>query len=197
MEEKLEQAVLALGILKDELNKIDLTKIQVDETLPNSKKVKAYDVLLQEINNINSQVTNAYSNFYEIMSNQLISQISEKLAESRKQLLMEEIDTPREVYDILVRHMNMFQTTDELEAIKNYFEKQLPPTKEVIQDIPFDVAKIEDASLSADEEIVEVEGVAGQEKIIYEINDDVETELSREVILRPVTKVVRVAPVQK
>lgn len=196
MEETLEQAVLALGILKDELNKIDLTKLEVDETLSTSNKVKAYDLILEEMNNINSQLTTVYSNFYDIMFNQLISKFSEQLAKSRKEFLMEEIDTPREVYDILVRHMNMFQTTDELEAIKNYFEKQLPPTKEVIKDIPFDVAKIEDASLSGDEEIVEVEGVAGQEKIIYEINGDVETELSREVILRPVTKVVRVAPVQ-
>lgn len=196
MEETLEQAVLALGTLKDELNKIDLTKLQVDEELSTSNKVKAYDSLLEEMNNINSQLSTVYSNFYDIMFNQLISKFSEQLAKSRKELLMEEIDTPREVYDILVRHMNMFQTTDELEAIKNYFEKQLPPTKEVIKEIPFDVAKIEDASLSGDEEIVEVEGVAGQEKIIYEINGDVETELSREVILRPVTKVVRVAPVQ-
>ena len=196
MEETLEQAVLALGILKDELNKIDLTKLQVDEALSTSNKVKAYDSLLEEMNNINSQLSTVYSNFYDIMFNQLISKFSEQLAKSRKELLMEEIDTPREVYDILVRHMNMFQTTDELEAIKNYFEKQLPPTKEVIKEIPFDVAKIEDASLSGDEEIVEVEGVAGQVKIIYEINGDVETELSREVILRPVTKVVRVAPVQ-
>lgn len=196
MEETLEQAVLALGTLKDELNKIDLTKLEVDEALSTSNKVKAYDLILEEMNNINSQLTTVYSNFYDIMFNQLISKFSEQLAKSRKELLMEEIDTPREVYDILVRHMNMFQTTDELEAIKNYFEKQLPPTKEVIKEIPFDVAKIEDASLSGDEEIVEVEGVAGQEKIIYEINGDVETELSREVILRPVTKVVRVAPVQ-
>lgn len=196
MEETLEQAVLALGTLKDELNKIDLTKLQVDEELSTSNKVNAYDSLLEEMNNINSQLTTVYSNFHDIMFNQLISKFSEQLAKSRKELLMEEIDTPREVYDILVRHMNMFQTTDELEAIKNYFEKQLPPTKEVIKEIPFDVAKIEDASLSGDEEIVEVEGVAGQVKIIYEINDDVETELSREVILRPVTKVVRVAPVQ-
>lgn len=196
MEETLEQAVLALGTLKDELNKIDLTKLQVDEALSTSNKVKAYDSLLEEMNNINSQLSTVYSNFYDIMFNQLISKFSEQLAKSRKELLMEEIDTPREVYDILVRHMNMFQTTDELEAIKNYFEKQLPPTKEVIKEIPFDVAKIEDASLSGDEEIVEVEGVAGQVKIIYEINDDAETELSREVILRPVTKVVRVAPVQ-
>lgn len=196
MEETLEQAVLALGILKDELNKIDLTKLKVDEKLSTSNKVKAYDSLLEEMNNINSQLSTVYSNFYDIMFNQLISKFSEQLAKSRKELLMEEIDTPREVYDILVRYMNTFQTTDELEAIKNYFEKQLPPTKEVIKEIPFDVAKIEDASLSGDEEIVEVEGVAGQVKIIYEINDDAETELSREVILRPATKVVRVAPVQ-
>lgn len=196
MKETLGQAVLALGTLKDELNKIDLTKLEVDETLSTSNKVKAYDLTLEEMNNINSQLTTAYNNFYDIMFNQLISKFSEQLAKSRKELLMEEIDTPREVYDILVRHMNMFQTTDELEAIKNYFEKQLPPTKEVIKEIPFDVAKIEDASLTVGEEIVEVKGVAGQEKIIYEINGNVETELSREVILRPVTKVVRVAPVQ-
>lgn len=196
MNETLEQALLALGIMKEELNKIDLTQFQVDESLSNSQKVKAYESLLGEINNINAQLASAYNDFSGIVFNQLIGQISSKLAESRKQLLMDEMDTPREVYDALVRHMEMFQTTDELEAIKNYFEKQLPPTKEVIKDIPFDTAKIEDASLSGAEEIVEVEGVVGQEKIIYEINGEVETELSREIILRPVTKVVRVAPVQ-
>ena len=71
------------------------------------------------------------------------------------------------------------------------------PTKEVIKEIPFDIAKIEDNSLTGDEEIVEVEGVVGKEKIIYEIDGEDETELSREVILQPVTKVIRVAPKQQ
>src|SRR5574344_678587 len=202
MNEIIQRLQKSLVKLQSQLAVVNLQDLTLDDSLSLSEQIKDAETLLNKVNQFNADISMEHNNISTILSAELSALLNNKIADLRKQKLIEETDTPREAYDNLksfmqeVDYMIPQDKVNLLLSIEKYLEEQLLPTKEVIKEIPFDVAKIEDASLNGDEEIVEVEGVAGQEKIIYEINGDVETELSREVILRPVTKVVRVAPVQ-
>lgn len=203
MNELIERLQKSLSELQSKISVLDLKDFKIDDSLSLSEQIKHIETLLNKINQINNDLSLEYDNISSILNMELSTLLNNKVSQLRKQKLIEETDTPREAYDNLTAFMKDsidMLPQDKLNlllSIEKYLEEQLLPTKEVIKEIPFDVAKIEDSSLTGDEEIVEVEGVVGQEKIIYEINGDVETELSREVILRPVTKVIRVAPKQQ
>lgn len=202
MNEIIERLQKSLVALQSQLSLLNLEDLTLDDSLSLSEQIKDAETLLNKVNQFTADISMEHNNISTILSIELSTLLNNKIADLRKQKLIEETDTPREAYDNLKSFMQeadyMFpqDKLNLLLSIEKYLEEQLLPTKEVIKEIPFDVAKIEDVSLSTDEEIVEVEGVSGQEKIIYEINGEVETELSREIVLRPVTKVVRIAPVK-
>lgn len=200
MNELIERLQKSLSELQSKISLLDLKDFKIDDSLSLSEQIKHIETLLNKINQINNDLSFEYNNISSILNMELNTLLNNKVSQLRKQKLIEETDTPREAYDNLTAFMKDsidMLPQDKLNlllSIEKYLEEQLLPTKEIIKEIPFDIAKIEDNSLTGDEEIVEVEGVVGKEKIIYEINGDVETELSREIILQPVTKVVRVAP---
>ena len=192
MEEMIERLQKIVKDLQNQLSLLEKETFEVDKSANLSEQIKHMDSLLEKINKYSTDINFNFNELSNVVSFDINSYLNNELAELRQKYLLEETDTPREAYDNLVRAMENTPNNDLLLSVKKFLESQLPPTEEVIEEIPFETAKIVDSKLEEGQELVEVDGVNGQVKIIYEIIDGDRKEYSREIISQPVTKVIRV-----
>lgn len=192
MEEMIERLQKIVKDLQNQLSLLEKETFEVDKSANLSEQIKVVESLLEKVNKYSTDINFNFNELSNVVSFDINSYLNNELAELRQKYLLEETDTPREAYDNLVRAMESTPSNDLLLSVKKFLESQLPPTEEVIEEIPFETAKIVDSKLEEGQELVEVDGVNGQMKIIYEIIDGDKKEYSREVILEPVTKVIRV-----
>lgn len=192
MEEMIDRLKKIVQDLQVQLVKLEEETFEVNEASSLSEQIKGLESLLEKVNKYNSDISLNFSELSNIISFEINTYLNGEIAQLRQRYLLEETDTPREAYDNLVRAMEDTPSNDLLLSVKKFLETQLPPTEEVIEEIPFETAKIVDSKLEEGQELVEVDGVNGQVKIIYEIIDGDKKEYSREIISQPVTKVIRV-----
>ena len=192
MEEMIERLQKIVKDLQSQLSLLEKETFEVDKSANLSEQIKVVESLLEKINKYSTDINFNFNELSNVVSFDINSYLNNELAELRQKHLLEETDTPREAYDNLVRAMENTPSNDLLLSVKKFLESQLPPTEEVIEEIPFETAKIVDSKLEEGQELVEVDGVNGQVKIIYEIIDGDRKEYSREIISEPVTKVIRV-----
>lgn len=192
MKEMIERLQKIVKDLQNQLSLLEKETFEVDKSVNLSEQIKVVESLLEKVNKYNTDINFNFNELSNVVSFDINSYLNNELAELRQKYLLEETDTPREAYDNLVRAMENTPSNDLLLSVKKFLESQLPPTEEVIEEIPFETAKIVDSKLEEGQELVEVDGVNGQVKIIYEIIDEDRKEYSREVISEPVTKVIRV-----
>ena len=192
MEEMIERLQKIVKDLQSQLSLLEKETFEVDKSVNLSEQIKVVESLLEKVNKYSTDINFNFNELSNVVSFDINSYLNNKLAELRQRYLLEETDTPREAYENLVRAMENTPSNDLLLSVKKFLESQLPPTEEVIEEIPFETAKIVDSKLEEGQELVEVDGVNGQMKIIYEIIDGDRKEYSREVISHPVTKVIRV-----
>lgn len=192
MEEMIERLQKIVKDLQNQLSLLEKETFEVDKSVNLSEQIKVVESLIEKINKYSTDINFNFNELSNVVSLDINSYLNNELAELRQKYLLEETDTPREAYDNLVRAMENTPNDDLLLSVKKFLESQLPPTEEVIEEIPFETAKIVDSKLEEGQELVEVDGVNGQVKIIYEIIDGDRKEYSREVISQPVTKVIRV-----
>ena len=192
MEEMIERLQKIVKDLQNQLSLLEKETFEVDKSVNLSEQIKVVESLLEKVNKYSTDINFNFNELSNVVSFDINSYLNNELAELRQRYLLEETDTPREAYENLVRAMENTPNNDLLLSVKKFLESQLPPTEEVIEEIPFETAKIVDSKLEEGQELVEVDGVNGQVKIIYEIIDGDRKEYSREVISEPVTKVIRV-----
>lgn len=192
MEEMIERLQKIVKDLQNQLSLLEKETFEVDKSANLLEQIKVVESLLEKVNKYSTDINFNFNELSNVVSLDINSYLNNELAELRQKYLLEETDTPREAYENLVRAMENTPDNDLLLSVKKFLESQLPPTEEVIEEIPFETAKIVDSKLEEGQELVEVDGVNGQVKIIYEIIDGDRKEYSREVILEPVTKVIRV-----
>ena len=192
MKEMIERLQKIVKDLQNQLSLLEKETFEIDESANLSEQIKVVESLLEKVNKYSTDINFNFNELSNVVSFDINSYLNNELAELRQKYLLEETDTPREAYDNLVRAMENTPSNDLLLSVKKFLESQLPPTEEVIEEIPFETAKIVDSKLEEGQELVEVDGVNGQVKIIYEIIDGNKKEYSREVISQPVTKVIRV-----
>ena len=192
MEEMIERLQKIVKDLQNQLSLLEKETFEIDKSVNLSEQIKVVESLLEKVNKYSTDINFNFNELSNVVSFDINSYLNNELAELRQKYLLEETDTPREAYDNLVRAMENTPSNDLLLSVKKFLESQLPPTEEVIEEIPFETAKIVDSKLEEGQEIVEVDGVNGQVKIIYEIIDGDRKEYSREIISEPVTKVIRV-----
>lgn len=192
MEEMIERLQKIVKDLQSQLSLLEKETFEVDKSANLSEQIKVVESLLEKVNKYSTNINFNFNELSNVVSFDINSYLNNELAELRQKYLLEETDTPREAYENLVRAMENTPSNDLLLSVKKFLESQLPPTEEVIEEIPFETAKIVDSKLEEGQELVEVDGVNGQVKIIYEIIDGDRKEYSREVISQPVTKVIRV-----
>ena len=192
MEEMIERLQKIVKDLQNQLSLLEKETFEIDKSANLSEQIKVVESLLEKVNKYSTDINFNFNELSNVVSFDINSYLNNELAELRQKYLLEETDTPREAYDNLVRAMENTPSNDLLLSVKKFLESQLPPTEEVIEEIPFETAKIVDSKLEEGQEIVEVDGVNGQVKIIYEIIDGDRKEYSREIISEPVTKVIRV-----
>lgn len=192
MKEMIERLQKIVKDLQNQLSLLEKETFEIDESVNLSEQIKVVESLLEKVNKYSADINFNFNELSNVVSFDINSYLNNELAELRQKYLLEETDTPREAYDNLVRAMENTPNNDLLLSVKKFLESQLPPTEEVIEEIPFETAKIVDSKLEEGQELVEVDGVNGQVKIIYEIIDEDRKEYSREVISEPVTKVIRV-----
>ena len=192
MEEMIERLQKIVKDLQSQLSLLEKETFEVDKSVNLSEQIKVVESLLEKVNKYSTDINFNFNELSNVVSFDINSYLNNKLAELRQRYLLEETDTPREAYENLVRAMENTPSNDLLLSVKKFLESQLPPTEEVIEEIPFETAKIVDDKLEEGQELVEVDGVNGQVKVIYEIIDGDRKEYSREVISQPVTKVIRV-----
>lgn len=192
MKEIVERLNNAVKELQNQLLLLEKEKLTLNESSSLSEQIKETEALIEKLNKHNMNIGERFNDISNIIVSEINTTLNSKLAQLRQQYLLEETDTPREAYVNLVRAMEYAPENDLLLSVKKFLESQLPPTEEVLEDIPFEVAKIVDSTLKDGDEVVEIEGVNGSVKIIYEIIDGEKKEFSREIVTQPVTKVVRV-----
>ena len=192
MEEMIERLQKIVKDLQNQLSLLEKETFEVDKSVNLSEQIKVVESLLEKVNKYSTDINFNFNELSNVVSFDINSYLNNELVELRQKYLLEETDTPREAYENLVRAMENTPSNDLLLSVKKFLETQLPPTEEVIEEIPFETAKIVDSKLEEGQELVEVDGVNGQVKIIYEIIDGDRKEYSREVISQPVTKVIRV-----
>lgn len=192
MEEMIERLQKIVKDLQNQLSLLEKETFEVDKSANLSEQIKKMESLLEKVNKYNTDINFNFNELSNVVSFDINSYLNNELAELRQKYLLEETDTPREAYDNLVRAMEDTPSNDLLLSVKKFLESQLPPTEEVLEEIPFETAKIVDSKLEEGQELVEIDGVNGQVKIIYEIIDGDKKEYSREIISEPVTKVIRV-----
>lgn len=192
MEEMIERLQKIVKDLQSQLSLLEKETFEVDKSANLSEQIKVVESLLEKVNKYSTNINFNFNELSNVVSFDINSYLNNELAELRQKYLLEETDTPREAYENLVRAMENTPSNDLLLSVKKFLESQLPPTEEVIEEIPFETAKIVDSKLEEGQELVEVDGVNGQVKIIYEIIDGDRKEYSREIISQPVTKVIRV-----
>ena len=192
MKEMIERLQKIVKDLQNQLSLLEKETFEVDKSANLSEQIKVVESLLEKVNKYSTDINFNFNELSNVVSFDINSYLNNELAELRQKYLLEETDTPREAYDNLVRAMENTPSNDLLLSVKKFLESQLPPTEEVIEEIPFETAKIVDSKLEEGQELVEVDGVNGQVKIIYEIIDGDKKEYSREIISEPVTKVIRV-----
>ena len=192
MKEMIERLQKIVKDLQNQLSLLEKETFEIDESANLSEQIKVVESLLEKVNKYSTDINFNFNELSNVVSFDINSYLNNELAELRQKYLLEETDTPREAYDNLVRAMENTPSNDLLLSVKKFLESQLPPTEEVIEEIPFETAKIVDSKLEEGQELVEVDGVNGQVKIIYEIIDRDRKEYSREIISEPVTKVIGV-----
>ena len=192
MEEMIERLQKIVKDLQNQLSLLEKETFEVDKSANLSEQIKVVESLLEKVNKYSTDINFNFNELSNVVSFDINSYLNNELAELRQKYLLEETDTPREAYENLVRAMENTPSNDLLLSVKKFLESQLPPTEEVIEEIPFETAKIVDSKLEEGQELVEVDGVNGQVKVIYEIIDGDRKEYSREIISEPVTKVIRV-----
>ena len=192
MEEMIERLQKIVKDLQNQLSLLEKETFEVNKSANLLEQIKVMESLLEKVNKYSTDINFNFNELSNIVSFDINSYLNNELAELRQRYLLEETDTPREAYENLVRAMENTPSNDLLLSVKKFLESQLPPTEEVIEEIPFETAKIVDGKLEEGQELVEVDGVNGQVKVIYEIIDGDRKEYSREVISEPVTKVIRV-----
>ena len=176
-----------------------------DGTLRN--EVEDTRATLQNVADITDKLQQSVEAIYNIIWNQLQPPLQNKLQAAEHRFLLEETDTPEEVVDIMEAAIREKPTQDErtpLIAVLLYFLENVESSysvevknEELLIEVPYGEEVKLDENLDAGLVEVDVEGVAGQVKESSEVTyyKDlvlVRKQLSRERILAPVTRVVRV-----
>lgn len=168
---------------------------EIDEEAALADQIKVIDAIVVKTDKVNNGLYNHYNDIINGLS-EITVPLREELFELRQRHLEEETDTPREAADNIKLAMERLNMSAEerglMESALKFLKTLVPPTVEELEDIPFETARIDDANLDIGTEIVEVKGVLGQVKVIYETIDDEQIEVERTVIKEPVTAVVRV-----
>lgn len=161
-----------------------------------AQKVKDYEETVANLEEINTKLMNNYAPISDLINFRLSPAYQQTLEETRQTYLEDETDTARESAELMELYLSNPGDTRLLAPVLNWIKKQVPPTVEETEYIDFETARIEDSKLNVGEEHIEVEGVKGEYKVIYEINeiDGVEerTEVERKLVKPPVRKVIRV-----
>ena len=169
--------------------------VAYDKADPLGKQIKDVETTIANLQDMLTELNNAYNVFNHILGSEIQQVYQTELFEMRQRYLEEETDTTREAAENIEKVLPMVSDPimrGQLQAALKYLMTQVPPTTEELEDIPFETARIDDANLDIGTEIVEVKGVLGQVKVIYETIDDEQIEVERTVVKEPVTAVVRV-----
>lgn len=200
IEELLEQLNLAVESLNQSVNLITSEWLDIDNQLPLSEQIKQVENIVDSTVNIINNVQQQYSNINDILLNKINLVYGDKLLELRQQYLEEETDTPREAVDNIQRYLDGYADTGLLLSSLKFLKTLLPPTVEEIQEIPFEVARIEDDTLPIGEDVIEAMGENGTVLVVYEIDivngEEVKVEINREIIKEMIRQVVRVGTME-
>lgn len=200
MIENLDELLVQVQDALDTSNEVlaDITDgnfVAYDEADPLGKQIKDVEATIANLQDMLTELNNAYNVFNHVLGSEIQQVYQTELFEMRQRYLEEETDTPREAAENIEKVLPMVSDPimrGQLQAALKYLMTQVPPTTEELEDIPFETARIDDANLDIGTEIVEVKGVLGQVKVIYETIDDEQIEVERTVVKEPVTAVVRV-----
>ena len=178
---------------------LDETFIAGDDDAPLSQQVKDVEDTVANLDFIGNELHEAFNTLINTISYDIGTVYREHLVELRQRYLEEETDTPREAAENIQKVLPTVTDTllrGKLQAALKYLMTQVPPTVDETEYIDFETARIEDPNLNIGEEHIEVEGVRGEYKVTYEINQidgvDEKTEIARELVKTPVTQVIRV-----
>lgn len=195
--EGLEEALLRLDTAVEAV--LDGSFITGEPDAPLSQRVKDVEETVNTLEIIGGELNEAFNVLVNTINYEIGNAYREHLVELRQRYLEEETDTPREAAENIEKVLPT--VTDnvlrgKLQAALKYLMTQVPPMVEEIEYIDFETARIEDPNLEVGVEQVELEGVKGEYKVMYEITEvdgeEVKTEVERELIKQPVTAVVRV-----
>ena len=160
------------------------------------QQVKDKEETIQKLNDINQKMNDAYNRIVQLASYQLVPELQQELSNTRESYLESETDTAREAVEIIERFLMNPDNPRDLNPALSWMRKQVPPTVKETQYIDFETARIKDPNLNLDEEHIEIEGIKGEYKITYEINQidgvDERTEIARKLVKSSVTEVIRV-----
>ena len=130
------------------------------------------------------------------LSLDIMQRLPDEIESLRQAYLEQETDTPREAAENITEYINNPTNIGLLKSALKYLLTTLPPTEEEELIINFKTARIDDDTLDAGTEIVEVEGVNGKMLVVYELiekdGEQVRNEIERTIIQEPVMEVVRI-----
>lgn len=161
-----------------------------------AQQVKDYEETVANLEEINLKLMNNYSLISDLINFRLLPGYQQSLEETRQAYLEDETDTARESAELIELYLSNPGDTRLLVPVLKWIKNQVLPTVEETEYIDFETARIEDSNLNLGEEHIEVEGIKGEYKVIYEINQidgvDERTEIARELVKSPVRQVIRV-----
>ena len=196
LKEKLNIISLAQDRLSTALNRMDSERFKLPSKEGSlSQQLRELEEASNDIEEVLEIVNEAYNSINSILNYDIGEYVSNELEVVRQKYLEEETDTAREAAELLDKYL---ENPDPrlLRAVLGWVRSQVPPTEEIYEAIEYETAIIEDPEMYVREEVVEIEGIEGELKIVYEITiqdkEEVRTEILRKITKEPVRKVVRV-----
>ena len=196
LKEKLNIISLAQDRLNTALNRMDSERFKLPSKEGSlSQQLRELEEASNDIKEVLEVIDEAYNSINSILNYDIGEYVSNELEVVRQKYLEEETDTAREAAELLDEYL---ENPDPrlLRAVLGWVRSQVPPTEEIYETIEYETAIIEDPEMYVGEEVVEIEGIEGELKIVYEITiqdgEEVRTEVLRKITKEPVRKVVRV-----
>lgn len=160
-----------------------------------SQQLRELEEASNDIKEVLEAIDEAYNSINSMLNYDIGEYVSNELEVVRQRYLEEETDTAREAAELLDEYLES-RDPRLLRAVIGWVKSQVPPTEEIYETIEYETAIIEDPEMYVGEEVVEIEGIEGELKIVYEITiqdeEEVRTEILRKITKEPVRKVIRV-----
>ena len=196
LKEKLNIISLAKDRLGTAVNRMNSERFKLPSKEGSlSQQLRELEEASNDIEEVLEVVNEAYNSINSILNYDIGEYVSNELEVVRQRYLEEETDTAREAAELLEEYLEN-RDPRLLRAVLGWVRSQVPPTEEIYEAIEYETAIIEDPEMYAGDEVVEIEGIEGELKIVYEITiqdeEEVRTEILRKITKEPVRKVIRV-----